>query len=254
MGINFFGGAKSFNNTQNNNEQPFKNKLAGNLGFLKRFKDTNRSFATIDKDIFINQALKLSEEGSQVKGGYPIGAIVVNKDGKIIGKGYSKVSLTHDPTAHAEIVAIRDAASNIKSPDLKGASLFTTVAPCPMCLAASYWANIGNIYYSISNDESFKYGFPDKVMFNDFARSPSDRTMPIEEVKNNKDYSVNLLNNWFAEKKNQDAFARLRNQASIKKLYEKENDPVGKNLNLTLSRIGIFSNNNTSGQQACAGC
>lgn len=253
MGINLFIGAKSFNNTQNNSEQPLKNRLMDRVNFLKRFKEANKPLTAIDKDIFMNQALKLSEEGAGTKGGYPIGAIVVSKDGKIIGKGYSKVSLTHDPTAHAEIVAIRDAANNVKSPDLKGASLFTTVAPCPMCLAASYWANIGNIYYSISNEESFKYGFPDKIMFNDFARKPVDRTMPAEELKTNKDHSVNLLNNWFAQKKNQDAFAHLRNQASIKKLYEKENDSVGQNLNL-VSKIGVFSHNKTAIQQSCATC
>lgn len=115
---------------------------------------------------FMKVAIKLSGESAKLKkpAGGPFGAIVV-KDGKIIGRGFNRVLASNDPTAHGEIMAIRDACKNINSFDLSGCVLYTSCKPCPMCLAASTWANIGKVYYASNSADAAKIGFRDSVMY-----------------------------------------------------------------------------------------
>lgn len=112
---------------------------------------------------FMETAKNLSEENLKTNQGGPFGACIV-KDGKIIGKGSNHVLKDNDPTAHAEVVAIRDACKNINSYDLSGCELYTTCYPCPMCIAATIWANVKKVYYGNTKEDAANIGFRDEFM------------------------------------------------------------------------------------------
>lgn len=113
---------------------------------------------------FMKVATKLSEENLKTNAGGPFGACVV-KNGKIIGKGSNHVLSDNDPTAHAEIMAIRDACKNIKSYDLSDCELYTSCYPCPMCLSATIWANIKVVYYGNTKEDASDIGFRDEHIY-----------------------------------------------------------------------------------------
>ena len=104
----------------------------------------------------------------------PFGACIV-KDGKIIGKGSNHVLIYNDPTAHAEIMAIRDACKNINSYDLSGAELYTSCYPCPMCLSAIIWSNIKKVYYGNTKEDAANIGFRDDFIYN-FIKNLTDNS------------------------------------------------------------------------------
>ena len=122
---------------------------------------------------FMEEAIKLSEDNLKTNNGGPFGACVV-KDGVIIGKGSNHVIANNDPTAHAEIVAIRDACKNINSYDLSGCSIYTTCYPCPMCLSAIIWSNIKKVYYGNSRLDAENIGFRDDFIYNYIENKCSD--------------------------------------------------------------------------------
>ena len=113
---------------------------------------------------FMKVAKELAEDNLKTRVGGPFGACVVKND-KIIGKGSNHVIGNNDPTAHAEIMAIRDACKNIKSYDLSDCILFTTCYPCPMCLSAIIWSNIKKVYYGNTRDDARRIGFRDKYIY-----------------------------------------------------------------------------------------
>ena len=113
---------------------------------------------------FMEVAIDLSYDNFDKNYGGPFGACVV-KDGKIIGKGINKVIKNNDPTAHAEIVAIRDACKSLKSHDLSGCELYTSCYPCPMCLSAIIWANIKKVYYGNTKEDAANIGFRDDYIY-----------------------------------------------------------------------------------------
>lgn len=113
---------------------------------------------------YMKKAIKLSEKNLKTMDGGPFGACVV-KDGKIIGKGSNQVLKSNDPTAHAEIVAIRDACQKLKSYDLSGCELYTSCYPCPMCLSAIIWANIKKVYYGNTKEDADEIGFRDDYIY-----------------------------------------------------------------------------------------
>ena len=113
---------------------------------------------------FMEVAKKLSEDNLISNFGGPFGACVV-KDGKIIGKGSNCVLKNNDPTAHAEIMAIRDACKNISSYDLSGCEIYTSCYPCPMCLSAIIWSNIKVVYYGNTKEDAEKIGFRDDFIY-----------------------------------------------------------------------------------------
>ena len=121
---------------------------------------------------YMKIANQLAEMGCKNNFGGPFGACIV-KDNKIIGKGSNHVLLKNDPTAHAEIEAIRDACKNISSYDLSGCILFTTCYPCPMCLSASIWYNIKKVYYGNTKEDAESIGFRDDYIY-DFINSLMD--------------------------------------------------------------------------------
>ena len=113
---------------------------------------------------FMKKAIALSNKNLKTNDGGPFGACVV-KDGKIIGKGSNNVIKNNDPTAHAEIMAIRDACQKIKSYDLTGCELYTSCYPCPMCLSAIIWANIKKVYYGNTKEDAENIGFRDDFIY-----------------------------------------------------------------------------------------
>jgi len=130
---------------------------------------------------FMERAAELSLEGAKEGHGGPFGAVIV-KDGKIVGEGYNQVITTNDPTAHAEIIAIRQACKNLNTFDLSGAVIFTSCEPCPMCLSAIYWANIDKIYFANTKEDAAKIGFRDDFIYREFEKTPADREKSCEKV------------------------------------------------------------------------
>ena len=113
---------------------------------------------------FMKIAKELSEDNVRTKVGGPFGACIV-KDGVVIGKGSNHVLANNDPTAHAEVMAIRDAYANIGSHDLTGCEVYTSCYPCPMCLSAIIWSNIKTIYYGNTKEDAAKIGFRDDFIY-----------------------------------------------------------------------------------------
>lgn len=113
---------------------------------------------------YMEVAKLLADDNLKTNVGGPFGACVV-KNGKIIGKGSNHVIGNNDPTAHAEVMAIRDACKNIKSYDLSGCTLYATCYPCPMCLSAIIWSNIKKVYYGNTSKDAEKIGFRDKFIY-----------------------------------------------------------------------------------------
>lgn len=118
---------------------------------------------------YMKVAKDLADSNLKTDKGGPFGACVV-KNGEIIGKGFNRVLVNNDPTAHAEIMAIRDACKSINSYDLDGCELYTSCYPCPMCLSAAIWANIAKIYYGNTKEDAENVGFRDKLIYDHISR------------------------------------------------------------------------------------
>jgi len=111
-------------------------------------------------------------------GGGPFGALVV-RDGQVLGRGSNRVVLDRDPTAHAEVLAIREACKAVGSHDLAGAELFASCEPCPMCLAAAHWARIDRVHHAATRAEAAAAGFDDALLYDELARAVGDRRLPM---------------------------------------------------------------------------
>ena len=125
-------------------------------------------------------AIELARDGVQRNEGGPFGAVIV-KNGSIAGKGYNRVISTKDPTAHAEIVAIRAAAAQLGEFHLTGGTLYTTCEPCPMCLAASYWARIERVFYALTRSDAEALGFSDAEIYNEISKPVNQRKIPLTQ-------------------------------------------------------------------------
>ena len=135
-----------------------------------------------EKKEFMRKAIELSLIGSQDGIGQgPFGAIIV-KDGKIVGQGHNKVLSDNDPTAHAEVVAIRDACHNLGTVELQDCEIYTSCEPCPMCLSAIYWAKIGKIYYGNTRDDAAEIGFDDAFLYQEITLPLSERKIAIQPL------------------------------------------------------------------------
>jgi guanine deaminase len=127
---------------------------------------------------FMMEAIALSHKGIETNEGGPFGCIVV-KNNIIIGRGNNKVTITNDPTAHAEIIAIRDACKNIGSFQLDGCEIYTSCEPCPMCLGAIYWARPGIVYYANTRHDAAVIGFDDAMIYEEMGIDPERRKIPV---------------------------------------------------------------------------
>ena len=130
---------------------------------------------------FMARAIQLSLDNVLSGQGGPFGAVVV-KDGSIVAEGVNRVTATNDPTAHAEVVAIRSACAKLGTFVLKGCEIYTSCEPCPMCLGAIYWAHISRIYFGNVAAEASKIGFDDSFIYDEFAQPLSQRSIPIVQM------------------------------------------------------------------------
>lgn len=130
------------------------------------------------KEELMREAIALSEENVRCEGG-PFGAVIA-KDGRIVARGVNRVTTECDPTAHAEVCAIREAASALGNFDLSGCEIYTSCEPCPMCLGAIYWAHLDKIYYANTKADAKKSGFDDSLIYEQLALSPQERSVPSE--------------------------------------------------------------------------
>ena len=132
------------------------------------------------KNKFMLRAIELSVKSANGTGG-PFGCVVV-KNNKIIAEGSNNVTFSNDPTAHAEIVAIRNACKKLNTFNLSGCDIFTSCEPCPMCLSAIYWSHIDNIYYANTRDDAKKINFDDSMIYSEFSKKIEDRKIPIKQI------------------------------------------------------------------------
>ena len=144
---------------------------------------------------FMNRAIELSINNIKNNGG-PFGCVIVQNN-KIIAEGVNRVTSKNDPTAHAEIVAIREACKKLNTFNLKGTQLYTSCEPCPMCLSAMYWAHIDKIFYGNSRNDAAKINFDDKFIYDEFKVKMSHRKIPL--VKLSSDYAIKAFKLWEEE-------------------------------------------------------
>ena len=131
---------------------------------------------------YLKLAVEEAAAGIRAGDGGPFGAIIV-RGGKIIGRGHNCVLSSHDPTAHAEISAIRQACAGEKVPHLSGAVIYSNFEPCPMCLAAIYWADIRELYYCSSREKAGEIGFMDEDLYDELSRPPGLRELQSMQIE-----------------------------------------------------------------------
>ncbi|MDH4129067.1 MAG: nucleoside deaminase [Spirochaetota bacterium] len=132
-------------------------------------------------EYYMNEAIKLSMKAVIKDLGGPFGAVIV-KDGKIISKGHNKVTSNNDPTAHAEITAIRNACKTLNTFKLTGCIIYTSCEPCPMCLSAIYWSRIEKIYYANTRTDAAKIGFDDDFIYEELKLDNKVRKLQMEQI------------------------------------------------------------------------
>ena len=139
------------------------------------------------------EAIRLSAEGMRLDIGGPFGCIIV-RNGEIVGKGNNQVTSTNDPTAHAEVSAIRDACRRLNMFQLDDCELYTSCEPCPMCLGAIYWAKLRKIYYACTRKDAASIGFSDDYIYLEISKELNQRMIPIEQVMHEE--GMQVFNDW----------------------------------------------------------
>lgn len=145
------------------------------------------------KDIYMKKAVDLSSLSMNEGTGGPFGAIIV-KDGQIVGQGRNLVTVNNDPTAHAEVVAIRDACQHLGTFQLEGCDIYCSCEPCPMCLGAIYWARPRHIYFAATREDAAQAGFDDSLIYQEIPKSPTERLIPTEQK--DQQLAVTILRRW----------------------------------------------------------
>ena len=128
---------------------------------------------------YMREAVQLAEQGMRSGRGGPFGCVIVRR-GEIVGRGSNRVTSTNDPTAHAEVVAIRDACTALRTFQLTDCELYTSCEPCPMCLSAIYWARIPQVYYGNTRADAAAIGFDDEFIYQQVPLAPEARTVKME--------------------------------------------------------------------------
>jgi len=142
---------------------------------------------------FMIEALNLARQNIGKTNGGPFGAVIV-KDGEIIARGVNNVIIDNDPTAHAEIVAIRDACEKIGSYQLEDCEIYASCEPCPMCLGAIYWARPKKVFYAGTRHDAENVGFDDSLIYNEINLPDHDRKIPFEQIFQDKARAI--FNDW----------------------------------------------------------
>lgn len=144
-------------------------------------------------ETMMNVAIELSLKGMLSNEGGPFGAIITQNN-KIIGRGNNRVTSSNDPTAHAEVNAIRDACKNIGNFELIDCVLYTSCEPCPMCLGAIYWARIPKVYYACSRSDAANIGFDDALIYKEISLPIEERMIAMNQICQHK--AIEVFNQW----------------------------------------------------------
>ncbi len=147
------------------------------------------------KEVFMRKAIQLSIENVK-NGGGPFGAVIV-KDNEIVATGVNRVTANCDPTAHAEVSAIREAARKLGTFDLSGCEIYTSCEPCPMCLGAIYWARLDKMYYGNTKADAKEIGFDDSFIYDELELKPEDRKLHSENLLHNE--AIRAFEAWNAK-------------------------------------------------------
>ena len=142
---------------------------------------------------YLRQAIELSKQGILSNEGGPFGAIVVKND-VVIGRGFNRVTSTSDPTAHAEIVAIRDACQHLNSFQLEDCTIYSSCEPCPMCLGAIYWARPSRLVFACTREDAASIGFDDDFIYNEINVNYQNRKITTENLLRDEGYEI--MNQW----------------------------------------------------------
>lgn len=148
---------------------------------------------TEDDKRFMRRAIELAMQSVQKNGGGPFGCVVV-RNGVVIGEGRNLVTSTNDPTAHAEVVAIRNACLNIGAFQLENCSIYTSCEPCPMCLGAIYWSRPEKIFIGCTRKDAAAFGFDDAFIYDEIGLDPAKRSIPAIELLN--DEAIECFKAW----------------------------------------------------------
>ena len=146
----------------------------------------------MNTNFFMQKAIELSIQNIHNNGG-PFGCVIVKND-KIISEGVNGVTQKNDPTAHAEIVAIRNACTELNTFDLSGCEMYTSCEPCPMCLSAIYWSHIDIVYYGNSRENAAEIEFDDKFIYDEIKKDIDERKIPLKQIL--KDEAIKAFNLW----------------------------------------------------------
>ena len=146
----------------------------------------------IKKNSFMLRAIELSIESAKSKGG-PFGSVIVKKN-KIIAEGSNKVTMDNDPTAHGEIVAIREACKKLNTFDLSGCELYSSCEPCPMCLSAIYWSRIKNVFYANTRIDAKSIDFDDSFIYSEINKDLKDRKIKMHQM--HRDEALEAFKIW----------------------------------------------------------
>src|SRR6056297_50284 len=142
---------------------------------------------------FMDRAIDLARIGMNQNHGGPFGCVIV-KDEQIVGEGHNRVTTSNDPTAHAEVVAIRDACKHLGTFQLTGCDVYTSCEPCPMCLGALYWARPDRIFYAANSKDASDAGFDDSVMYDEISVPAPERSITTNSL--NRDKALKLFDEW----------------------------------------------------------
>ena len=145
---------------------------------------------------FMAEAVALSQKSLDNNSGGPFGCVIV-KDNVIVGRGNNQVTGTNDPTAHAEVVAIREACKNLNSYQLEDCEIYTSCEPCPMCLGAIYWARPKKVYYANSRKDAADIGFDDSLIYDEINAPIEKRIIPLLHLPTNE--ALQVFKNWAAK-------------------------------------------------------
>ena len=149
-----------------------------------------------DEDIrFMNMAAELAEKNID-EGGGPFGAVIV-RDGAVVATGVNRVTASNDPTAHAEVNAIRNACGKEQTFNLAGCVVYSSCEPCPMCLSALYWAGVSRIYYGCTQEDAEAVNFSDRFIYQEFNKPKAERLIPC--VKMDSSRTIKVFEKWAAK-------------------------------------------------------
>lgn len=145
---------------------------------------------------FLREAIRLSRVRMRQGRGGPFGAVIV-RDGRVVARGWNAVTSTNDPTAHAEVVAIRRACRVLGSFSLAGCALYASCEPCPMCLAAAYWARVDRLVFAATRDDAARAGFDDELIYREIPLAPGSRTLSTGQLL--RDEAAAVFDEWLAK-------------------------------------------------------